>query len=185
MRRLVNISRILPSIMEHRLGEPFVGKVLEHRVQKRDRWIVRDDRSRSEHLLEPPDLKRRVDHRLIGASVLTGKHEHRNQSDRNLGDADVFRRAAHDPGERNASKPQHRAHLARVRRPEAADQFQWCHPNACSYHKDPYAGASTGSFGLRSGGRLSYRSARRSDFSFAYAGSFHRLRHCIGSSRRL
>ena len=136
LRGLVNIGRIFPSIVEHWLGQPFVGVILEQRVEKCERGIGRDDRARRESLFEPPNLKGRVDHRVFRASILAGKHEHRDKRDRNGGDADVVTRSAHDPRERDSSIAQRRPHLARVRRSKSANEFQRCHrksPNCMLY----------------------------------------------------
>ena len=81
----MNVGRVFPSIVEHRLGQPFVGVVLEQTIEKSDRRIGRDDRSRRKNLLEAPNLEGRVDHRVVRASILARKNEHRDQRDWHAG----------------------------------------------------------------------------------------------------
>jgi hypothetical protein len=120
---LVDGLRVVPAVVEHRLGEPLVGVVLDEAVAELDHRVGGGEAAAGDHRLEPVDERARIDHRLGVSAVGIGKGDHRDQPHRHRRQV-VERRVAQHPGERDAPIAQHGAHLHRIRRAVGAAQLQ-------------------------------------------------------------
>ena len=56
--------------MIHRFGDPFVGEILEQKVDERNGSVVRHETALSVVCFEPGDLRRRVDQRFGVRAVI-------------------------------------------------------------------------------------------------------------------
>ena len=146
-RGVLHVGGVGPAIVEHRLGEPFVGVVLDERVEEREHRVGRNHRAPGVRLLQPAGERARIDLGDVG----TGDHELRQQLDAGARQRAMLGRIEHHPRVRNPPIAQHRAKLPAVRRAGHPDDSQ----PAVRRHGRAVEAVSAG------GTRRACRSARR------------------------
>ena len=162
LARPLDVGGVVPAVVEHRLGEPFVGIVLEQVVEEADDRIGRQHRAADVLALEPADQRRGVDHRLDHARGI-GQVERGQQLHRRRGHRVGRRAVADEKAVGQMAVAQHRQHLAGVggaRRPGQANGIGWhwsgpwgrAKRESCPYRRLRPQRAQTGPF--RFGSRL-------------------------------
>ena len=70
VRTLLDIGRLAPAVMEHRLGQPLVGVVLQKIVEEGECCVLRHHMAAGIGPFQPADDRRRIHHRVHAACIV-------------------------------------------------------------------------------------------------------------------
>ena len=121
--RLLDIGRITPAEMKHRLRHPFIGEVFQQAVDEAQGRLIRANLAGGPLGFKPADQRRGVRHGFDHA-VDIGQVEGRQQFDGRAWQAQPVRHCAGEQAIGNVPVAQQRQHLARVGRTRRALEQQ-------------------------------------------------------------
>ena len=121
---LVDTGRKMPAVMEHRLGDPLVGKILQQGVDKGQNRIRRQRTASGNFLLQAAKNGRGIGHSHQRTRPV-GEIKGRQQFNRRLGHTGLVCCIAHQVAVGNVSVTHERQHLACVGRTGSALERQW------------------------------------------------------------